>query len=119
MELDLAFSNGVIEILGLYSKADNIYIGVVYRQPDDPTGGNKSGSTELKSALSKLKQKLDKLPTPTPNLIICGDFNLSHCNWESGEPTSGATKDEKEMLTTPRSSLMSFSSNSISPLPHI
>ena len=100
MEVDLSYSNGVIEILGLYSKADNIYIGVVYRQPNDPTGGNKSGLAEFKSALSKLKQKLDELPTPTPNIIICGDFNLPHCNWESGEPTSGATKDEKEMLST-------------------
>ena len=78
MEINLSFSNGVVELLGLHSKLDNLYIVVIYRQPNDTHSGNKSGPTELKTALSRLKQNLDNLPTPTPNLVICGNFNLPH-----------------------------------------
>ena len=88
----------MVELLGLHSKSDNLYIVVIYRQPNDTHSGNKSGPTELKTALSRLKQNLDNLPTPTPNLVICGDFNLPHYNWSSNEPTQGASSEEKEML---------------------
>ena len=47
MEINLQFSNGVVEILGLYSKTENLYIAIVYRQPDDTSGGHKSTSAEF------------------------------------------------------------------------
>ena len=93
MEIDLSFSNGVVELLGLHLKSENLYIVVIYRQPNDTHSGNKSGPKELKTALSRLKQNLNNLLTPTPNLVICGDFNLSHYNWSSNEPTQGASSE--------------------------
>ncbi len=99
MEKDFEFSNGVIEMLGLYSRAENLYIVVVYRQPNDPTGGNKSGPVEFQSALSRLKSNLSKLPEPTPNVVICGDFNLPYCDWSANKLLPGATREEKEMFT--------------------
>ena len=52
----LLYSNGVIEILCIYSLVDNLIPISIYRQPDDKVGKNKSTSTEFKAALTKLKQ---------------------------------------------------------------
>ena len=98
MEINLQFSNGVVEVLGLYSKTDNLYIAVVYRQPDDTSGGNRSTSTEFNAALSHLSTSLNKTTTPTPNLVICGDFNLPHYSWKDGSNLPGVFADEKIML---------------------
>ena len=98
MESQLNFSNGVVEILGLYSRTDNIYIAVIYRQPDDREGGNRSTAKEFLEVLDKLNNSLSKLPTPAPNLIICGDFNLPNTSWSEGSPIPGATGQEKEMV---------------------
>ena len=98
MEKDISFSNGVVEVLGLYSRPDNLYIVVVYRQPGDNAGGNPSGPTEFNSALTKIMAGLNKLPSPTPNIIICGDFNLPHYSWATNTYSTGATSEEKSMV---------------------
>ena len=38
MEVRLQFSNGVVELLGLYSSLDNLFLAIVYRQPNDVAG---------------------------------------------------------------------------------
>ena len=38
MEVKLQFSNGVVELLGLYSSLDNLFLAIVYRQPNDVAG---------------------------------------------------------------------------------
>ena len=58
MEQLLDYSNGVVEVLGLYSRHDNLFIAVVYRQPDDVVGGNRSTSSEFKAALDQLSKVL-------------------------------------------------------------
>ena len=58
METKLQYSNGVVEILGLYSSTENLYLAVVYRQPDDLAGGNRSTSTQLKDSLDKLQKSI-------------------------------------------------------------
>ena len=98
METRISFSNGVIELLGLYSPIENIFIAVVYRQPDDIQGQHRSTSAEFKEAMGKLGDALQKLSTPTPNIIICGDFNLPHTTWPMGVPTTSASKNDKEMM---------------------
>ena len=64
MEKILEYSNGVVEILGLYSRIDNLFIAVVYRQPDDVAGGNRSTETEFNSAFDKLSKVLSKVVDP-------------------------------------------------------
>ena len=52
-EIVLNFSNGVVEMLALYSKVHNLYIAVVYRLPDDRIGNNRSAVKEFQTALNK------------------------------------------------------------------
>ena len=98
MEVALDYSNGVVEVLGLYSRADNLFLAVVYRQPDDPTGGNRSTIAEFKPAVTKLSNILSELENPAPNVIICGDFNLPHVSWPEAKNMPGASPQEREML---------------------
>ena len=97
-ETKIAYSDGVVEVLGLHSPSENLFIAIMYRQPDDSKGGYTSKSKELKTALSKLAKVISDIPAPAPNIIFGGDFNLPHASWPEGIPTPGATKDEKEML---------------------
>ena len=90
---------GVIEILCVIVRRLNLVICAVYRPPDDPIGGNRSTSRELSSSLGKLAQILTALPTPTPDIIVSGDFNLPKVSWPSCVPGPGATRDEREMIS--------------------
>ena len=94
MEIAVTFSNGVVELLGLYSKVKNLYIAVIYRQPDDLVGGHQSTEKEFTTTLDKLDQSLSKLATPAPNIIFCGDFNIRHASWPEGS-CSGSSTDNK------------------------
>ena len=38
LEIMVNYSNGVVELLTLYSKVNNLYIAIIYRQPDDQAG---------------------------------------------------------------------------------
>ena len=104
---DMAFSSEVIfshstdaiQLLCLYSKAENIAIITVYRQPDDKTHGHPSTPNDLKIALARLKSELQKLQ-PTPDIVMGGDFNLPHAVWPEGTPSQGASIDERLMLNT-------------------
>ena len=50
------FTNGVTEILALYSKAENLILITVYRQPDDEAHPSKSN--EFEGAINKLRDTL-------------------------------------------------------------
>ena len=41
---------------------------------------------------------LMQLPKPTPDIIICGDFNLPHASWPEGKIKPGASTDEQFMI---------------------
>ena len=99
----LNFSNGVIEILGLYNEAKNLLIVGFYRQPDDVKGGNRSRTTEFKQALDKLRSLLSSLKSPLPDILLGGDFNLPHASWPDCIPTEGCSKDERDMIEELRS----------------
>ena len=92
------YSNGVIEILGLYNKTKNVLIVGLYRQPDDVKGGNRSTSKEFKAALSRLRTLLVSQENPAPETLLCGDFNLPHAVWPQGVPADGCPRDEREMI---------------------
>ena len=98
MEIAVNFSNGVVELLSLYSKVHNLYIATSYRQPDDRVGNHRSTEKEFQEAIDKLKTSLSALPDPSPNVVLCGDFNIPHSSWPEGSVTPGASNSEKEML---------------------
>ena len=92
------FSNGVIEAIGVHIKSKNTVVILVYRQPDNPKQKARSGSKEFKTFLNHLDCALKDLPTPSPEVLLCGDFNLPHANWDRGVCKTGATTDEKRMV---------------------
>lgn len=94
----LKFSNGVVEVLGVYSRSRELMIFAVYRQPDDIIGGNRSTATEFDEALSEIRQALSNHTVGMPDVLVTGDINLPHARWPEGLPGTGASKDEKEML---------------------
>ena len=98
MEIIIDYSNGVVELLGLYSKSKNILIVIIYRQPDDRTGGNRSTEKEFKQALNKLRDSFNKLSDPAPNIIFCGDFNIRSASWPDGVPSVGSPAQDKLLL---------------------
>ena len=98
MEVMINFSNGVVELLGLYSKVRNLFIAVIYRQPDDSVGGHQSTDKELQVALDKLEHVISDLADPAPNVIFCGDFNIRNALWPGGSPTTKSSLSEKKLL---------------------
>ena len=96
METVINFSNGVVEVLGLYSKTKNLLLLVLYRQPDDVTRGHCSIHLEFKHAVNKLREALTA--SPTPDILFCGGFNLPHVAWLEGHAEVGAGRDEQIMI---------------------
>ena len=94
----LSFSNEAIEVLGLYIKVKNLVLMIVYRQPDNRAGGNRSTDVHFKEAIGKIHDVFMQLPKPTPDIIMCGDFNLPHALWPEGKIRTGATTDERNMI---------------------
>ena len=94
----IGFSNGVDEILGLYSKSKSLLLVVIYRQPDDIVGGHRSTHTEFKQVLVKLTEVLSTTSNPMPEVLVCGDFNLPHAIWPEGTAGLRSTRDEQTML---------------------
>ena len=92
------FSNEVIDVLGLHIKLKNLVLIILYRQPDNKVGGNRSTNVHFKEALGKLHDIFMQLPKPTPDIIMCGDFNLPHAIWPEGSLKAGASTDEQIMI---------------------
>ena len=80
----LTFSNGVVEALVVHSERENLMIVVLYRQPDSQNGPHPSTSYELSQALNKIQSVINSVEG-TPNIIMCGDFNIPTANWTDGQ----------------------------------
>ena len=93
----LQFSNGVVEALMIYLRRLNLVICSIYRSPDNPQSENRSSKTEFQDLITQLSNKLNQLPTPTPDILIAGDFNLPKTDWPDCTPRSGSSTGEKEM----------------------
>ena len=90
LEVKLKYSNGAVEVLGLYSARENLFLVVLYRQPDDSTGGNCSSINEFKPALDKIQAEIAEIGEPSPNILICGDFNLPGISWDNVARRAGS-----------------------------
>ena len=80
----LSFSNGVVESVVVYSEKENLLICAIYRQPDDSMHNHRSGVAELTQALKEISNAIDTLKG-TPDILLCGDFNLPTATWCSTE----------------------------------
>ena len=98
LEVMVNFSNGVVELLALYSKGHNLYIAATYRQPDDRVGNNRSTEKEFNAAMDKLTASLTELPTPSPNVFLCGDFNIPHSSWPDCSPIARRKRDSGQTI---------------------
>ena len=76
----LSFSNDGCEILAVKILQLNHICCVVYRPPGTPY-------TKFKEVLDKLNNMLTKLPSPTPDITIVGDFNFNSkdVSWEEDD----------------------------------
>ena len=98
MEIMVDSSNGVVELLCLYSKVHNLYIAVIYRQPDDRVGNHRSTEKEFTPVIDQLRKSLSSLPDPTPNIFVSGDFNIPHVNWSDMMDLKRCPTSEKAIL---------------------
>ena len=95
----LTFSNGSVEIVCIHSADENLLLATLYRQPDNSSHDRPSNNRELKSAITKLQECINKLET-TPDVIIGGDFNLPNAKWPECTPGNHCPRQEAEMITT-------------------
>ena len=101
----LQFSNDATDILCVNVPSRNVFIGIIYRQPDNSSQGHPSTNKELSEVLDKLNEALTNLPSPTPDIIIMGDFNLPHVlpdTWKNGltKPGISSENDESQMINS-------------------
>ena len=98
VDIMFTYSSDVVDAMCLKLVALNLVVCTVYRQPDDPAGGHRSTADEFDAFVREFSANISSLPTPTPNIILAGDFNLPHAEWPSGTPGQGAPPDERKML---------------------
>lgn len=102
----ISFSDGVIEMLCIYSKHEHLLLAVLYRQPDDNAHGFSSSSTQYTSAINLLTNTINTMLEEKPDIIIGGDFNLPHANWNQVPNNSNTqiqrnnTGEQKKMILT-------------------
>ena len=107
------FSNGVNEALGVCSQKEDILIFAVYRQPDDSRNGHKSAHDEFKQMLNEIQATIRGIPGKSPDIIVCGDFNMPHVKWLDGVVHSSASTDEKTMFNALKEFMNEFFLNQI------
>lgn len=91
------FSNGVVELLVMYSKQLNLCLIMVYRQPDQ-VYGHRSTSIHFKPVLERISNFLSSIEGPLPNIILGGDFNLPHGDWSGGVSSRRVVGEERKMV---------------------
>lgn len=77
----ITYSDGVIEMLCIYSKHEHLLLTTLYRQPDNHTHGFKSSSTQYANAINLLTNTINSIREEEPDIILGGDFNLPHAKW--------------------------------------
>ena len=105
-EVIFNYNCGVIEAIAVSIERLNLCIIVVYRPPDNPGTAEKPTKLEHRSTIkqfrkfsTKLNEFLASLPSPSPDILLMGDFNLPSADWMSGECRTGATTDEQAIVS--------------------
>ena len=102
-EVILSISYAYIDVLGVYIASQNLFIAVIYRQPDDSAHGRPSTNQHLAFILDKLSETVSDLVPPSSDILVMGDVNLPHANyetWQNGILIPGSTKQEQSMISS-------------------
>ena len=75
----LKFSNSVCDLLIVSLQTPSLIIILVYRPPSCPV-------KDFEEISLKIHTYVMSLPSPLPNIILLGDFNLPEINWSSLNP---------------------------------
>ena len=70
----------------------------MYRQPNDKKRGHPYNSREFNESTTQLLRALRTISGQSPDISLCGDFNLPHAKWPECSASVGATKEEKLMI---------------------
>ena len=97
----ISHSDGNVEACGVYSKSENIFFVVLYRQPDDRKEGNRPTKQQFLQVTNSIQNFINSI-SPTLDIILGGDFNLPHAKWDSFTHKSGASLDEQRMINIMR-----------------
>lgn len=97
----ISYSNGVVDVHAIHSVVLELFIVVVYRQPDQMYG-HRSNATHFKEGLGNVYAYLSSIKETQPNIVLCGDFNLPHGDWSgtAGTSTRSTVGDERKMIDT-------------------
>ena len=87
--ITLSISNEYTEVLLLHIKSQNLLFGTVYRPPDCPTH-------KFVDSLKILTEKINEFGSPTPNIVITGDFNFPIINWAEEKIEAGGSLVQQE-----------------------
>ncbi|KAK3861456.1 hypothetical protein Pcinc_032580 [Petrolisthes cinctipes] len=84
----LSISNGQVEIIAVHLASKNIVVINCYRPPQ-------ASKQNFNSAMSGVSKMIEDLSTPTPEIIMCGDFNFPEIKWPEGTLLAGGTLDHQ------------------------
>lgn len=80
-----------MEVLALHIKGLNAILVNCYRPPQ-------CAVDNFTSAIRSISELLQNLPPPTPDILVCGDFNFPFIQWPEGTitaPPPGGTQEEQ------------------------
>ena len=83
----LSYSNGFVEVLAVMVKELRLAMAIVYRPPRCPT-------QYFEEVMERLRTTLASCDRPAPEIVILGDFNLPHVDWDS-RMVNGGRSDER------------------------
>ena len=74
-EVCLSYSNSVCELLIVKLDNPSLIIVAIYRPPSSLT-------SDFEDIITRTTQCFNEMPTPMPNIVVVGDFNLPNFNWD-------------------------------------
>jgi hypothetical protein len=91
-----AGSNDVVEHLVLHIEAFNLVMVTIYRPPD-------CSNEHFRQTMALISEKLEALGTPSPTILINGDFNMPEMRWHDRRMYGGT-----EMVRSQAGILLNF-----------
>ena len=85
----LNYSNAFCSCLGFEVPSFNVIFFIVYRPPHCPT-------SDFTITIEKMRNAITTLGSPTPRILLMGDFNFPRINWNTKMIDSGGTKIEQD-----------------------
>ena len=86
-EILTTFSNKTTEMLAVHVNKLNLILINIFRPPN-------TTMEDFRDILRNIKTILNNTPLQTTDLLLMGDFNFPHVNWETMD-VSGGTADER------------------------